>query len=104
LLVFIIVFGVVFASIPIGAAVGLFTIYLLNSFDLANMPLNPGTSAWSTTIISACIFISAVYMFLQVRRESVRSFDSGAIFKAFMLKPAIYIGIYLIGIVLIGIF
>ncbi len=102
LLVWVVIFLAMSASIPLGLFMGAATVLTTNSFGLTDLSIFYGPNRIFKLIAGAWIVLSDLYFLTMIRRQSAKPFDSKAILKAAVVRPAVFAGLYFAALIAIG--
>jgi hypothetical protein len=102
LLLWIVIFLTISASIPLGLFVGTGTVLLTNFFELTDLSLSPKTGRAFKLISGIWIVLFNLYFLTLIRLEFGKPFDSKKILKPFCIRPAITVGIYFAVLIAVG--
>ena len=102
LLVWVVIFLAISASIPMGLFMAAATVLTTNVFGLTDISLFPGAGRAFKLIAGAWIVLFDLYFLTMIRRQSAKPFDSKAILKAAVVRPAVFVGLYFAALIAIG--
>ena len=102
LLVWVVIFLAMSASIPLGLFMGAATVLTTNAFGLTDLSIFYGPTRIFKLIAGAWIVLSNLYFLTMIRRQSGNPFDSQAILKAWVIRPAVFVGLYFAVLIAVG--
>ncbi len=104
LLVWITIFLIVSASIPLGLAVGFGTVALTNLLEITDLSLYPAPNPAAKVVASVWIVLFFVYFAIQASRVSEKKDNETKIARGFLFKPLLFVFAYFVLLLVVGLF